>query len=157
MATELAVMNYPTFVRLMPAAHAALLALSKVVHEAGFDPLLTELVKIRVSQMNGCAFCLQYHLDKARALHAAPEKLDLLAGWRDAGVFSEREAAALAWAECLTEIGARGAPHQLAAALRAHFSQTEIVLLTVVIGTINNWNRIGVGLALPPILPERAA
>ena len=107
--------------------------------------------------MNGCAFCTQLHLDFARRLGVDARKLDLLATWRDAQVFSGREAAALDWAECLTDMTREGAPDALHLVLQAHFTEEEIVALTVTIGTINNWNRIGVGLRFPPALRKQEA
>lgn len=91
------------------ASHAALLALGKSVDESGLEKPLSELVKLRASQINGCAFCIQYHLNVARQLGVAGEKLDLVAAWREAGVFSAREMAALAWTETLTDMSAEAA------------------------------------------------
>lgn len=146
--------DYATFRKLAPGAGAALSSLGKAVDDAGFDKELTELIKIRVSQINGCAFCLQHHLNIARKLGVKQEKLDLVAVWRDAGVFTQKECAALAWCECLTNIATSGAPDDAYAAVRAYFTEAETVFLTIAIGTINNWNRIGVALRFaPPIAP----
>ena len=123
---------------------------SNVANVSARDKALAELIKIRVSQINGCAFCLQHHLNIARKLGVKPEKIDLVAAWRDAGVFSARECAALAWSECLTNLPTSGAPDDTYAAVRAHFTEAEAVFLTVAIGTINNWNRIGVALRFAP-------
>ncbi|MFC2967346.1 carboxymuconolactone decarboxylase family protein [Acidimangrovimonas pyrenivorans] len=149
--------DYADFTRILPGAQPALLALGKAAGDAGLDKALSELVKIRVSQINGCTFCLRYHLDLARGLGVAQDKLDLVACWRDAGLFDAREQAALAWAECLTEIGPDGVPEPLHAALRAVFTETEIVALTAAIATINAWNRLGVGLRFAPSLRSREA
>ena len=94
MATE-ARMEYAAFSQLAPNATAALTALGKAVIESGLDKSLIELIKIRASQVNGCAFCLQFHLNAARKFRLAQTKLDLVAVWRDAGIFSAREMAAL--------------------------------------------------------------
>ncbi len=146
--------NYNAFRKLAPDAGAALSALGKAVDDAGFDKELTELIKIRVSQINGCAFCLQHHLNIARKLGVKPEKIDLVAVWRDAGIFTERECTALAWSECLTNLATAGAPDDAYAAVRAHFTEAEAVFLTIAIGTINTWNRIGVALRFaPPMAP----
>ncbi len=102
MTTGHARIGYSAFGEIAPAALSALLALGQAVDDAGLDKRLTELVKLRASQINGCTFCVQYHLNVARGLRVEPAKLDLVAAWRDAGVFSARERAALAWAECLT-------------------------------------------------------
>jgi AhpD family alkylhydroperoxidase len=148
-------LSYEAFAK--TAAHAALIALGKSVDESGLDKALTELVKLRVSQINGCAFCVQFHLNIARKLGVAPEKLDLVAAWREAGVFSSRELAALEWAEILTGIAARTPSDADYAAVRAAFSESEVMFLTVTIGTINQWNRIAVALRFAPPLPARTA
>jgi len=151
--------TYQDFAKAAAASHAALLALGKSVDESGLEKTLTELVKLRASQINGCAFCLQYHLDTARKLGVPADKLDLVAAWREAGVFSPREMAALAWTETLTEMTADVTSDEAYAALLQHFAETEAMFLTVAIGTINQWNRIAVALRFPPprALAERAA
>jgi AhpD family alkylhydroperoxidase len=145
-------LSYRAFTAAAPAVHAALGALGKAVDDTGLDKALSELVKIRASQLNGCAFCLRMHLDLARRLGVAADKLDLVAVWREAGVFSAREMAALDWTEALTVLGSGGAPDDVHAELLRQFSETEALALTVAIGTINQWNRIGVGLRFAPQL-----
>jgi AhpD family alkylhydroperoxidase len=147
--------DYGEFERIAPAAVAALRALGKAVDESGLDKGLTELLKVRSSQLNGCAFCLQFHLNMARRLGVAPEKLDLVAVWREAGIFSERERAALAWTEVLT-LAPGGDIEPRRAALAAAFSETEIAFLTVSIGNINAWNRIAGPLGFAPPIPRRS-
>ena len=149
--------TYETFTSLAADAYAGLSSLGTAVDASGLDKSLTELVKLRVSQMNGCAFCIQFHLNAARKLGVDAAKLDLVAAWQDAGVFSEPEMAALAWAERLTLLAGDTVPDDAFAALRAHFSQTEAVFLTVAIGTINAWNRLGVGLRFQPPPPRATA
>jgi len=150
-------LTYEAFTKTAPAAHAALTALGKAVDESGLEKELTELVKLRASQLNGCAFCVQYHLNAARRLGVANEKLDLLAAWPDAGVFTPREMAALAWTEALTEMGSESTSDQAYAALLRHFNEREALFLTVAIGTINQWNRIAVALRFPPPVARAAA
>jgi AhpD family alkylhydroperoxidase len=150
-------LTYEDFSRIAPAAQTALLALGKAVDDCGLDKTLIELVKARASQINGCAFCLQLHLAIARKRGVPQEKLDMLAAWREAGVFSEVESSALAWTETLTEISQHGVPYAAYAAVRKHFSEEEATFLTVAIGTINNWNRIAVALHFPPGIPQRRA
>lgn len=142
--------DYSAFTQMAPSVYAGLVAIGTAVKDAGLDPKLTELVKVRVSQINGCAFCIQYHLNIARQLGVEAVKLDLLAGWKDAGVFSARELAALAWAESLTALATQGAPDALYEALQAQFTEKEVLYLTVSIGLINTWNRLGVGLRFAP-------
>ncbi len=141
--------DYQTFARQVPQVHAALRALGQT--PAGLDKELAELVKLRVSQVNGCAFCLQIHLNFARAAGVAQTRLDLLATWREAGVFTAREGAALRWAECLTELPcAVAASDDAYATLCAHFDADEILALTANIAGINAWNRVGAGLRFAP-------
>lgn len=147
-------LSYQAFAK--TAAHAALIALGRSVDESGLEKSLTELVKLRASQISGCAFCIQYHLNIARKLGLAPEKLDLVAAWHEAGVFTRREMAALAWAETLTAMGAHAASDADYARLLAEFSASEAMHLTVAIGTINQWNRIAVALRFAPPLPAAA-
>jgi AhpD family alkylhydroperoxidase len=141
------------FARISPDGYAALLALGKAVDDGGLDKKLTEIVKLRVSQINGCAFCLQHHLTIAHRIGVEAAKLDLVAAWRDADVFSDREAAALAWAETLSGLNHDAVPDHAYRTLRDHVSETEAVLLTLAIGTINAWNRIAAGLRFRPQTP----
>jgi AhpD family alkylhydroperoxidase len=149
--------DYDEFRKTAPAANAALVAVGKAVDDSGLEKALTELIKVRASQRNGCAFCVQYHLNGARKAGIAPEKLDLVAAWGDAGIFSERERAALAWTEALTEHAAHGASDDAYAAVRKQFTEPEVVFLTVAVGMINSWNRIAGALRFSPPIPRRAA
>jgi AhpD family alkylhydroperoxidase len=145
--------SYQTFTKSAPTVYAGLSALGKALSESSLEKELVELIEIRASQINGCAFCLQFHLNSARKLRIGAEKLDLVTVWREAGVFSTRETAALAWTEELTVLDAHGPSDEAWATLREQFSEEEAILLTVAIGTINNWNRIGASLRFaPPIL-----
>ncbi len=147
--------GYETFKRRQPAAYAALVAFGNSATDGGLDKALAELVKLRVSQINGCAFCLQLHLNIARKLGIDRAKLDLLATWHDAGVFTEREAAALAWAEALTRLDGTGVSDAAWSSLREHFSEEEAELLTIAIGTINTWNRIAGPFRFTPLVPAK--
>ena len=110
-------------------------------------------MKLRVSQLNNCAFCLQIHLNVSRKLGLPQEKLDLVATWEEAGIFSERECAALAWAETLTRLVGHSVPDAAYEAVRRHFSEEEVTFLSVSIATINAWNRLGAAFRFaPPIL-----
>ena len=148
-------MKYETFAKAAGAVQGAMQALGKAVDDSGLDKTLTELVKLRASQINGCAFCLQLHLNVARKLGVPQEKIDLLSVWRETSLFSEREMAALAWTEALTLPTDQYARATAVAALKAQFSEGEILYLTVAIGTINQWNRIAIGLGFPPPIPAR--
>ncbi|MDB5868682.1 MAG: alkylhydroperoxidase [Polaromonas sp.] len=142
--------SYNDFAELAPRAIAALYSIGGAPVEMGLDPALVELVALRVSQINGCAFCLHFHLPLARKAGVPALKLDLLAAWRDAGVFSAPEMAALAWAEHLAHVSRDGAPEAAWADLEAHFDQKQIVALCVAIASINAWNRISVALRFKP-------
>jgi AhpD family alkylhydroperoxidase len=130
----------------------ALVAIDKAALAAGLEGELLELVKLRASQMNRCAFCLQYHLNAARAQQVAREKLDLLVAWREVDAYTERERAALAWTEVLTEIELGVSDDDVEEA-REIFSENELAHLSAAIGAINAWNRISVGFRFAPELP----
>ncbi len=150
-------MDYEEFNRTAPEAAAALRALGAAVEKSGLEKDLTELLKIRASQMNGCAFCTQFHINHARRLQVPAEKLDLVAVWHDSPVYSPRERAALEWTEQLTEMPRGGASEAAYADLREHFSASEIAFLTAAIANINAWNRIAGGLRFTPPAPRRDA
>lgn len=137
------------YASVVPAARTAMLELEKVVHDSDLDPRLVELVKIRASQINGCARCLEMHTKDARALGEEQDRLDLVATWPEAGCFSEQERAALAWCEALTLIAQTGAPDAVYDDVANHFEPTEVAVLTLAITTINAWNRLNVGLRVP--------
>ena len=142
------------FAKTAASAYGALIALGKAVDDSGLEKGLTEIVKLRASQINGCAYCLQLHLNIARKLGLPGAKLDLVAVWREAGVFTDREMAALAWTEALTQRAAEGATDENYAALLQHFSPSEAMFLTVSIATINSWNRIAGALRFAPPIPR---
>ncbi|WP_321449359.1 carboxymuconolactone decarboxylase family protein [uncultured Cohaesibacter sp.] len=134
--------SYIDFQRQAPAAHDALIAMSKSVDASGLEKSLTELAKIRISQMNGCGFCTELHLRTARQIGVSEDKLDLLAVWRDSAVYDERERAGLFWAEHVTLSPVAPVPEAEMGAIRAVFSDGELVQLTIAIANINAWNRI---------------
>ncbi|MDE2393927.1 MAG: carboxymuconolactone decarboxylase family protein [Burkholderiales bacterium] len=141
-----------------PGVVRALRALGAAVDESGLEKPLTELLKIRASQINGCAFCLQFHLNAARKAGLSVAKIDLVATWREAGVYSAREAAALGWTEALTLMAGQPPAGAIELELQAQFSKAEIAFLTASIAAINAWNRIAGGLGFPPPIPaERPA
>jgi AhpD family alkylhydroperoxidase len=145
--------GYEEFARLAPDARKALTALGAAVDASGLDKGLTELLKLRASQINGCAFCIQFHLNMARKAGVPGQKLDLVAAWREAGAYSPREYAALSWTEALTFSPGDGATDEEYADLLQHFSKEEALFLTVAIGTINQWNRIAAALRFAPPPP----
>lgn len=133
----------------LPEAVRAMRGLEETVARSGLEPELLELVKLRASQLNGCAHCLDMHSKDALARGESPQRLHVLAAWREAPFYSERERAALAWCESLTLLPQTGAPDDVYAELAAAFDEEEIVALTLAIVAINGWNRFAVGLRSP--------
>jgi AhpD family alkylhydroperoxidase len=133
-----------------PKLMQAMLELEGKVSGSGLEKSLMGLVKVRASQMNGCAFCIHMHSKDAREHGESEERLYLLNAWREAPCFSERERAALAWAEALTLLPETHAPDADYEAMKAQFTEEEQVKLTLLIATINSWNRIVVGFRTVP-------
>ena len=139
-----------------PELFQPMLAQEKLLADSGLEQNLIELVKQRASQINGCAYCINMHWQDARAHGETEERLYLLSAWRDASVYSEREAAALGWTDALTRIEATQAPDEDYAVFAAHFSPREQVALSLVVTAINAWNRIAIGFRMPHGLPGAA-
>ena len=137
------------YTTVFPAARDAMLHLEKAVHGSSLEPLMLELVKIRASQLNGCAHCLEMHTKDARDLGESDDRMHLVAAWREAPCFTPRERAALEWCESLTLLPQGGAPDDTYAVVAAVFTPEEIVALTLAIVAINGWNRLAVGLRAP--------
>ena len=140
-----------------PDTMKALLALEHQVQTSGLERSLIELVKTRASQINGCAYCINMHTSDALKRGETEARLFLLDAWRESPVYSDRERAALAWTEAVTLISQTHAPDDVYAKLRDHFSEAETVNLTMLIATINAWNRIAIGFrAVPEVKAARA-
>lgn len=127
-----------------PGAFAAMLGLEKYIRQSGLEHSLLELVKTRVSQINGCAYCLDMHTKDARAAGETEQRLYLLSAWRETRFFSPRERAALAWAEAVTQLGGHGVPDAVYDEARAQFDEKALVDLTLAIVAINGWNRLAI-------------
>ena len=127
-----------------PGSVQAMYKLQKFVEESGLEPLLLELVKTRVSQINGCAFCIDMHTKDARALGESEQRLYALNAWRETPFYTARERAALQWAEAVTRISESHASDEEFAAARAEFTEEELVKLTMAVITINGWNRLAI-------------
>ncbi len=135
--------EYEDFKRLAPDAYDVVLALGQLAAKAGLDRQLLELVKLRASQINGCAFCVQHHILLSERLGVPVDKLHLLAVWREApAIFSARERAALAWTEALTLLP-NGVSEEVYGEASREFSERELTYLTSAIASINTWNRFG--------------
>lgn len=119
--------------------------LNQAVEESGFDRRLLHLVKLRASQINGCSYCVDMHVKEARKDGEAEQRIHLVSAWRESPLFTERERAALEWTEALTLLPQSRAADEFYEPLGRHFSDEEIVQLTMLIGVINTWNRLSVG------------
>jgi AhpD family alkylhydroperoxidase len=127
-----------------PDTIKALVALEAQIKASGLEQSLIELVKTRASQINGCAYCIDMHTQDARKHGETEARLYLLNAWRETSVYTDRERAALAWTEAVTLISKTHAPEDLYEAVRAQFSDSETVNLTMLIATINAWNRMAI-------------
>jgi AhpD family alkylhydroperoxidase len=137
------------YASVFPTGVRAMIGLQRAVETSGLEPLLLELVKMRASQINGCAYCLDMHSKDARALGESEQRLHLLAAWREAPCYDTRERAALAWCEDLTLIAQHGTPDADYEKLEQAFLPAEIVALTLAIVAINGWNRLAISMRVP--------
>ena len=135
-----------------------LIRFSRTVEAMGLERSLLELVKIRASQINGCAVCLHMHAEEARRQGESEDRILMLDAWHETGLYTPREKAALAWTEALTRLTETRAPDQAYDAVKAEFSDEELVKLTLMINVINSFNRFGVGFRVAPVtLKAKAA
>jgi AhpD family alkylhydroperoxidase len=132
-----------------------LIDLGTTVQGYGLEMSLMELVKIRASQINGCGVCLDMHSKEARKEGETEERVLMLSAWRETTLYNEREKAALAWTEALTRLPEKGAPDDVYEAVQANFSEEERIALTLLVGVINSFNRIGVGFHVPPVSQQQ--
>ena len=137
MSKRLSALKYPQSMK-------PLFDFSTAVHATTLEQPLIELILLRVSQMNGCAYCIDMHSKDARAAGETEQRLYLLQAWREAPFYSERECAALAWAEAVTRLGEHGVSDEVYERARASFSEEELVQLNLVVILINGWNRIAI-------------
>jgi AhpD family alkylhydroperoxidase len=145
-----------------PEGYKRLLAVSAFLAHSGLEENLRDLISIRASEINGCAWCLDFHTKRARSSGETEQRIYLLSGWRDAPVYSLRERAALEWTEALTLIAGHPVPEDLYQRAREHFSEAELANLTIAVGVTNVWNRINVAFhtdlsSVPQFAPEPAA
>jgi AhpD family alkylhydroperoxidase len=132
-----------------PEAKRALLAVERYVRQSGLEPPLLELVKVRASQINGCAYCVDMHTQDARAHGETEQRLYAIAVWREAPFFTPRERAALAWAEAVTLVSQGHVPDKVFRTAREQFTEKELVDLTMALAAINSWNRLMVSFRMP--------
>lgn len=136
-----------------PGGFAAMLKLGAYLRDCGLDAALLELLKIRVSQINGCAFCIDLHVAQARKLGVDERRMHLLAAWREAGAFGEVERAALGWAEALTRLPGGEVTDEAHAQAAAHFTPAQLADLSLAVAEINAWNRLMMAARTPPMSP----
>jgi len=138
------------YARVAPGAAQAMGGLETYVRACGLEPALLELVKVRASQMNGCGYCIDMHTKDARFGGESEQRLYALAAWRESPFFSERERAALAWTESVTQINVGTVPDEVYEQARRHFSEKELVDLTLALVAINGWNRLAIAFRVVP-------
>jgi AhpD family alkylhydroperoxidase len=132
-----------------PGVYKAMLQLEEYVQNCGLEKSLLRLIEMRASQINGCAFCLDMHSKDARADGETEQRLYVLAGWREAPFYSERERAALEWTEAVTLVADGHVPDEVYERVRPHFTDEELANLTLAINAINSWNRLNVAFRTP--------
>ena len=128
-----------------PDAIKAVMALEESFQKSGLERRLIHLIKLRASIINGCAFCVDMHVKESRHDGLPEQWINLMSVWRESTVYDARERAVLGWVDAVTNLAQTGAPDDAYEALRAHFSEDEMVKITVGIGAINIWNRLAVG------------
>jgi len=143
-----------------PEGKQKLLGETAILAHSGLEANLLVLISMRASEINGCAWCLDYHSKRLRHWGETEQRIYLLSGWRDAPVYSPRERAALEWTDALTLIAGHAVPDDLYQRAREHFSEAELANLTIAVGLINMWNRINVAFhtdlsSVPQVAPER--
>jgi AhpD family alkylhydroperoxidase len=145
------------YYKIAPDGLKAVLGVENYIQHCGLEKSLIELVKMRASQINGCAYCLDVHSKDARKAGETEQRLYVLNAWEESPLYTERERAALAWTEAVTRVADTHAPKDVFDALRPHFSEKEIVDLTLLIGTINLWNRLAISFRAQHPVPKANA
>lgn len=138
------------YFQVAPEAMKGMMEMEKYIHSCGLEETIIELVKFRVSQMNGCAYCLDMHAKDARSEGETEQRLYCISAWRETPFYTEKEKAALAWAEALTDLPHDEVSKELFDEVRKQFGEKEMVDLTTAIVAINGWNRFGVGFRSTP-------
>jgi AhpD family alkylhydroperoxidase len=136
--------------KVAPDGVKAMWGLESHVRRCGLEPALLELVRLRASQINGCAYCIDMHTKDARAHGESEQRLYALTAWRETPFFNDRERAALAWAEAVTEVAQTHVPDEVYESVRRHFSDKELVDLTLAVAAINSWNRLPISFRKVP-------
>jgi AhpD family alkylhydroperoxidase len=138
------------YVKVAPGVYQAMLGLEQYLSQCGLDEILLHLVRLRASQINGCAFCLDMHWKDLRALGEGEQRLYSLDAWRECPYYSERERAALAWTEAVTLVTEGHVPDAVYELARSQFGEKELADLTLAVVAINGWNRLGIATRVVP-------
>lgn len=138
------------YTKVSSGAFHALLELEKYLHECGLEEPLLDLIQLRVSQINGCAYCLDMHWKDLRAIGESEQRLYSLDAWEESPYYSDRERAALAWAEAVTRVSETHVPDKVYEEAKKHFSEKELADLTVAVAAINMWNRLAIAARTTP-------
>ncbi|MBS0192214.1 MAG: carboxymuconolactone decarboxylase family protein [Phycisphaerales bacterium] len=138
------------YARAAPEIFRGMLGVEKALHSGGIEPRLLHMIKLRASQINGCAYCMDMHWKDAKAAGETEERLYMLNAWRESPLYSDRERAAMAWVEAVTNITVGHAPDDLYEATRAQFDEKQMAELTWAIASINAWNRIAISFRATP-------
>ncbi len=138
------------YVKTVPAVAQAMSGLDHVVRDSGLEPSLLELIKLRSSQLNGCAYCLDMHAKDARAAGETEQRIYLLDAWRESPLYSARERAALAWTEAVTLVSHGHVPDDVYEQAHQQFTEPELVTLTLAVVAINGWNRLSIAFRAEP-------
>jgi AhpD family alkylhydroperoxidase len=137
------------FGKASPEAYKAVAALDQFVQTSGLEPRYLHLIKLRASQINGCAYCVDMHVKEARHDGLSEQWINLMSVWHEAQVYDVKERALLGWVDAVTKISETGAPDADFETLKAHFDESEMTKITVAIGTINVWNRLAISFRVP--------
>jgi len=145
--------------KVAPGVYSALLGLEKYLHQCGLEERLLHLVKLRASQVNGCAYCIDMHWKDLRALGETEQRLYGLDAWEESPYYSDRERAAMAWTEAVTLVASGHVPEAVYQQARPHFTDKELADLTAAVATINAWNRMAIAARVVPgtYQPPKAA
>ncbi|HEV2400083.1 MAG TPA: carboxymuconolactone decarboxylase family protein [Candidatus Sulfotelmatobacter sp.] len=138
------------YAKVAPGTYHAMLGLERYLHECGLEEALLHMIKLRASQLNGCAYCLDMHWKDLKAIGESDQRLYELDAWEESPFYSDRERAALAWTEAVTNVSESRVPDELYQNVRQHFTEKEIADLTFAIATINAWNRLAISARATP-------
>lgn len=138
------------YMKVAPGAYHAMIGLERYLRESGFEPSLLHLIRLRASQINGCAYCIDMHWKDAKAAGVPDQKLYELNAWGECSFYSDRERSALAWTEAVTQVASSRVPDELYERVRKQFNEKELADLTLAVAAINAWNRLAISARSEP-------